>query len=102
MIIEYKNKSFTKDCGNKNSFEKKYSFTSFKKFKKAKNLLIISKNIFEAKKNKGLNIKKLKGLKNTGSFRLSKDIRVNFEYKNSENFLEVEKITIVKIHFHKY
>ena len=60
------------------------------------------KNISEAMKNKGLLIKKLKNRNNTGSFRINYVCRVEFVYDQMLDFLQVEKITITKIHPHKY
>lgn len=102
MSIKYENKFLLKFCENQQIFEKRFPTTSFKQFQKSKNYIIASKNIGEVQKHTGLKIEKLKGLKNIGSFRFSKKWRVNFTYEEIENFLEVEKIIIIKIHPHKY
>ena len=102
MFIEYKSKSLLKASKNKEIFEKKFPSANFIQFKKAESYINTCKNIAETWKYKGLKIKRLKDRKNVGSFRINKKWRVEFEFENFENFLEEEKITIIKIHPHKY
>ena len=102
MIIKYESKFLLNICENKKIFEKEFQDISFIQFIKAIIYITNSKNIAKVQKNKGLRIKKLKKLKNIGSFRINEKWRVNFKFENPKNFLEEKEITITEIHPHKY
>ena len=102
LIISYVNTRLKNLCDDQKAFNLKYGF-KFNSFKKAIMSLTVADNIQEVIKNhRGLRIEKLRGFKNTGSFRISRSYRVNFKYNESIDFLLAREIVIVKIHNHKY